>query len=349
MEMHDRFLVLDAHSDMLNDVLPKHVLGRRNVIDKDWLPGMKRGGIDTRVVAIYSDITYVPEMALRRALDLVSVLHEEINQSSSLALCITSDDIKQAKDNGKIGFILGMEGAEPLGRDIRLLRIFYIVGLRVLGLTHTLRNYAGDPAFISPTITGKTGGISDFGLELVQEANKLGIVIDVSHLNDPGFWDVIENTKAPIIASHSNCRSLFDHPRCLSDSQIKAIEKTNGVIGINAAAILVNGREDATLSQLLDHLDHMVNVGGVKSVGLGFDFCDYLLEYSSEDERARLPYIGPVQGLSGDTDVPKIADCLCKRGYSEEDIELILGKNFLRVFEDVLKSNHGRSTPCYKD
>ncbi len=337
MQVHERFLVLDAHSDMLNDVFPQRVLGRKDVIDEIWLPGMKKGGVDARVVAIYSDISYLPELALRRGLDLVAALYQEIDESSSLMLCTTSEDILQAKKNGKIGFILGMEGAEPLGRDIHLLRIFYALGLRVLGLTHALRNYAGDGAFFSPTKTGKVGGLSEFGLRLVQEANELGVVIDVSHLNDPGFWDVIENTKAPIIASHSNCRALFDHPRGLTDDQIKAIVENGGVIGVNAVAALVTGNKDATIEQLLDHLDHIVSIGGVKSAGLGLDFCDYLSKYLSEDERARLPCLDAVQGLSGDADIPNVTEGLVKRGYKDEEIELILGKNFLRVFEEVWK------------
>lgn len=335
MELHERSLVIDAHSDLLNDVLPQRTLGRKNVIEEDWLPGMKKGGVDIRVVAIYSDISYIPELALRRGLDLIAALYAEIDESSHLMLCRTSDHIRQAKASGKIGFILGMEGSEPLGRDIQLLRIFYLLGLRVLGLTHGLRNYAADPAFFSPTETGKVGGLSDFGVRLVQEANGLGVVIDVSHLNEPSFWDVLEKTNAPVIASHSNCRALYDHPRGLWDNQIKAIADNGGVIGINACTMLVSGREDATFDELMDNLEHIVQVGGIQAAGLGFDFADYLIKYLSEDERARLPYIGPVQGLPNDSAIPKVTEQLIKRGYKEGDIELILGKNFLRVFERV--------------
>ena len=343
MEMHGGLLVLDAHSDMLNDILLQRARGRKNVIDEDWLPYMKKGGIDARVVATFSGKMYLPELALRRGLDLVAALYEEIDESSSLMLCTSVGDIRKAKENEKIGFILGMEGVEPLGRDIQLLRIFYALGLRVLGLTHAARNYAGDGAFFfPPPKIGKIGGLSDFGIRLVEEASRLGIVIDVSHLNEPGFWDVMENTQAPVIASHSNCRALFDHPRNLEDEQIKAIAERGGVVGINSLAMFVNQRgEDATIYQLLDHLDYIVNVGGVESAGLGFDFCDYLSKYMSEDEKedekARLGYTGPVQGLFGDKDVPRVTEELVKRGYKDEDIRLILGDNFLRVFEQVWK------------
>jgi membrane dipeptidase len=335
--MQTRFLLIDAHSDLLNDVFPKRNAGRKAVIEQDWLPGMRKGGIDIRVAAIYSDVTYVPELALRRALDFIAVLCMEINESPNLMLCATCDDIKMAKNSGKIGFILGMEGAEPLGRDILLLRIFHALGLRVLGLTHALRNYAADPAPLSPTTTGQAGGLSEFGLNLVQEANELGIVIDVSHLNDHSFWDVLENSKAPVMASHSNCRAVFDHPRGLTDEQIRAIAEKGGVIGINACAMLVSGRKDATVGQLLDHLDHIIEVGGVKSAGLGPDFCDYISKYTSESERARLPYAGPVYGLSGDNDIPRLIKGMVDRGYKAQEIELIAGRNFLQLFEEVWK------------
>ena len=335
--MHGRFLLIDAHSDLLNDVLPKRNMGGKAVIEHDWLPGMRKGGIDIRVAAIYSDIEYIPELALRRALDMIAALFMEIEESSGIVLCKTCDDVRRVKDNGMIGFILGMEGAEPLGRDISLLRIFYALGIRVLGLSHALRNYAADPASIVSTKTGQASGLSDFGLQLVQEANKLGIVIDVSHLNDPGFWDVLENSTAPVIASHSNSRAVFNQPRGLSDDQIRAVAKRGGVIGINACATLVNEEKKADLNHLLDHLDHIVKIGGIENAGLGPDFCDYVWKYASESERARLPYAGPVRGLSGDQDIPSLIRAMRDRGYGPQEIELIAGNNFLRVFETVWK------------
>lgn len=179
-------------------------------------------------------------------------------------------------------------------------------------------------------------------MRLVQEANELGVVIDVSHLNIPGFWDVMENTKVPVIASHSNCRALFDHPRGLWDDQIKAMAENNGVIGINAAAVLVGKEENRTFARLIDHLDHIVNVGGVNSAGLGFDFADWVGKYLSEEDKARVidgSYGGgtALPGFSEDAEVTKVTEELVKRGYKDNDIELILGKNFLRVFEAAWK------------
>ena len=329
-------IVFDAHSDILNDIHPRRILGEKEVLEKYWIPKMKKGGIDIRVLAIMSDIQFIPELALRRALDLIATLYEEIDESPSSMLCRTPEDLRTAKKEGKRGFLIGLEGAEPLGSDIQLLRIFYDLGLRVLGFTHALRTYLADGAFLYPKITGQVGGLTDWGVRFLERAQDMGIVIDVSHLNDPSFWDVIKFSKAPVIASHSNCRVLCDHPRNLTDDQIKAVVSGGGVIGVNACSFFVAHR---TLEDLVNHIDHLVKIGGIEHVGLGPDFADYEIQYMSEADRARLPLDGikPVEGLSGDEEIPKIADELKRRDYSADKIDLIMGENFLRVFSEILK------------
>jgi len=275
-------------------------------------------------------------LALRRALDQVAALLAELDRSPNACLCTTYADILRAKAEGKRGLVLGMEGVEPLGADLTLLRVFYALGLRVIGLTHALRNYAADGAFFDPKKTGLQGGLTDFGVSLIEQAQAMGIVIDVSHLNDPGFWDVIKLAVGPVIASHSNCRVLKDHPRNLTDEQIKAVADTDGVIGLNAASLFT---EPPDLTHLMDHLEHLIKVAGREHVGLGLDFCDYLLQYRTELEKAHLRprWLKPVDGLSGDRDVPKIPAILAERGYPTDTIEQIMGENFLRVFRAVLK------------
>jgi len=335
MGIHEEAFVFDAHSDILYSVFREHRAGRKNVIAEDFLPGMKRGGINGRVLAVYLDNGSLPEMALRHALDYISNLYEELETTPEISLCRTYREVMDAYRSGRIAFILGMEGAEPLGNDIDMLRIFYELGLRVLTLTHSRRNYVGDGAFLKPRKSGTPGGLSPFGIEVLEEAHRLGIVIDVSHLNDPGFWDVIEFSSDPIIASHSNCRALVNHPRNLTDEQIKAIAERGGVIGINAAGLFVDEKEP-TLDRLIDHIDHVADLVGVKHVGLGFDFFDYTLKYLSEEERRYLPLDNVyTKGLRGDPDVPKLTEKLIERGYGERDIRRILGENFLEVLKKV--------------
>ncbi|WP_461866798.1 dipeptidase [Thermococcus sp.] len=336
MGIHEEAFVFDAHSDILYNVFREHKAGRKNVIAEDFLPDMKKGGINARVLAIYLDNSSLPEMALRHALDYISNFYEELETTPEISLCRNYKEVMDAYRSGKIAFILGMEGAEPLGNDIDILRIFYELGLRVLTLTHSRRNYVGDGAFLKPQKSGTPGGLSPFGIEVLEEAHKLGIIIDVSHLNDPGFWDVIEFSNDPIIASHSNCRALVNHPRNLTDEQIKAIAERGGVIGMNAAGLFVDEKEP-TLDKLIDHIDHIVELVGVKHVGLGFDFFDYTLKYLSEEERRYLPLDNIyTKDLIRDSDVPKLTEKLIERGYSERDIKRILGENFLEVFKKVV-------------
>jgi len=329
-------IVVDAHSDLLSDVFNRRAVGEKSVLESVWLPAMREGGIDLRVVAIFSAAQFVPELALRRALGQVAALLAELEESRGARLCTTYSEILGAKAEGKPGFILGMEGVEPLGSDLGLLRIFYELGVRVMGLTHALRNSAADGAFFTPKTTGLRGGLSDFGVSLLEQTQAMGVVIDVSHLNDPGFWDVIKFSLAPVIASHSNCRALADHSRNLTDEQIKAVADSGGVIGVNSINLFVTPPD---LSHLIDHIDHLVRVAGCEHVGLGLDFCEYLLQHKSPVERSTMragAYLS-VDGLAGDRDVPKIPALLAERGYPADTIELIMGGNFLRVFKAVLK------------
>jgi membrane dipeptidase len=328
-------IVVDAHSDLLSDILGRRQAGQKDLLNSIWLPAMAAGGIDVRVAALYSEVQYLPELALRRALDEVAAFLEELETAPGAALCTSHEAILRAKAEGRRAFVLGMEGAEPLGADLGLLRVFHRLGVRVLGITHALRNYAADGAFFEPRRTGLVGGLSDFGVALVERAQGLGMLVDVSHLNDPGFWDVIKVSRAPVIASHSNCRALTDHPRNLTDEQIKAVADTGGVIGINSINRFVDPPD---LPHLLDHLDRLVAVAGREHVGLGLDFCAYLLEHTSPVERSgmRKGAFLSVEGLAGDADVPKIPAELAQRGYPPDTIDMIMGQNFLRVFRTVL-------------
>jgi membrane dipeptidase len=328
-------IVVDAHSDILSDILGRRAAGQREILNSAWLPAMDAGGIDARVLALYSPPDYLPELALRRALDAIAALQSELDQSPGAALCTTGTDIVRAKSEGKKAFVLGMEGVDPLGSDLGLLRIFYELGVRVLGITHAQRNYAADGAFFEPKRTGLVGGLSDFGVALVEKAQTMRMLLDVSHLNDPGFWDVINVSRAPVIASHSNCRALADHPRNLTDEQIRAVADTGGVIGINSINRFVTPPD---LPHLLDHVDHLVKIAGKEHVGLGLDFCYYLLEHKSPVERSGMrkgAYLS-VDGLANDADVPKIPKLLAERGYPPDTIDLIMGENFLRLFQAAL-------------
>jgi membrane dipeptidase len=173
-------------------------------------------------------------------------------------------------------------------------------------------------------------------VQLINKAEELGMFIDVSHLNDEGFWDVMEMARNPVIASHSNCRSLASTMRNLTDDQIKAIASKGGVIGINAANILVaDNDKDATLDYLINHIDHIVELVGPKHVGLGFDFCDRLFSYMPEQSLSNIPR-KPFDVIKGHKSISAFLDRLVQRGYRDEDLISILGGNFLRIFNTSL-------------
>ena len=234
-EIHSKAFTVDAHFDLTYDLANRRERKEQKVIETRYLKNLRKGGINLVVSAMFIHDLFLPEMGLRRALDQISYLHDELEETPGLfRLCRTAEEARSAGENGEIAIFLSLEGADPLQNDLGLLRIFYELGVRGLGLVWSRRNYAGDGAFFEKTREGKKGGLTPFGVRLVEKAEKLGMFIDVSHLNDEGFWDLMEIASRPVIASHSNCRSLADTMRNLDDEQIRALAKNGGVIGMNS-------------------------------------------------------------------------------------------------------------------
>ncbi len=333
--------VFDAHSDLPFRVIRKREAGRRAVVAEDFLPAMRAGGITARVAAVYVDDVYLPEMALHRALAVLSEVYADVAESDDVELATTADDVSEALDAGTVTLLLGLEGSEPLMGDPRLLDAFYRSGVRLLTLTHSRRNAVGEGAPLSSPgqETGKRGtpgGLSETGIEVVERAEDLGIVVDVSHLNDPGVEDVLSVATEPILASHSNCRALCDHPRNLTDEEIAAIADTGGVVCVTTVGSFL-ASESPDLNDFCDHVEHAVDIAGVKHVGLGFDFFEYLFEYMSERERQRMRDISVAEDLATDESAANVPAALENRGFSSDEVAAICGKNIQRTFERVLK------------
>lgn len=327
-------LTIDGHFDLLMDVQIQRERGRTKVIETDYFQRIVQGGVNAIVAAVFVDSSYLPEMGLRKALSQISALYEEVKESpDKLMICYNGEDMELARDSGKIGFLLSLEGAEPIGTDLSLLRVFYELGVRNLGLVWSRRNAVADGSFFSPVKEGRKGGITSFGVKVIAEAERLGITIDVSHLNDEGFWDVMEISTKPFIASHSNARSLCSTMRNLTDEQIKAIASKNGVIGVNAASMLVGDDDSSShLNQLMDHVDHLVEVAGINHVAIGLDLCDDFMKYVSPDDLASMPR-KPFDVVSGHQSLPLFFEGLVKRRYTEDMMKAILGENLLRIFK----------------
>ncbi|MFZ7127121.1 MAG: dipeptidase [Desulfobacterales bacterium] len=331
--LHREAYVVDAHFDLPFDVLDRRERGDVEVFAKRHHRNLVDGGVDMVVAAVFVEDFYLPEMGLRRALDEIAVLIEDLESTPGLArICRSADEAFSVKTSGSIALLLSLEGADPIGDDLGLLRVFYELGARGLGLTWSRRNSAADGSFFQEARQGKSGGLTAFGMRLVEKAQALGMVIDVSHLNDEGFWDVMDAVDGPVIASHSNCRALRAIPRNISDRQIEALASKGGVVGINAIdKFLCEAHDGATIDHLLDHVDHVVKVAGVDSVGIGLDLCDGFENWH------RLP-LGPQSKdvVEGHARFPEITEGLLRRGYADEKVKKILGGNFMRVFSRVL-------------
>lgn len=327
--------VFDAHSDLPFRVVREREAGRRAVLADDFLPGMRAGGIVARVAAVYVDDAYLPEMALHRGLAVLSELRADVEESDCVELATTADDVGDAFTEETVTLVLGMEGAEPLMGDPRLLDAFFQCGIRLLTLTHSRRNAVGEGAPLSPSGRGTPGGLSETGIEIIERAEDLGIVVDLSHLNEPGVEDALAVVSEPVLASHSNCRALCDHPRNLTDEQIAAVAETGGVVCVTAVGDFL-ASEAPDIEDFCDHVEHAVDVAGVEHVGLGFDFFEYLFEHLSERERERIGEIGVATDLASDESVATIPGALEARGFSGEAVAAIVGGNLQRTFERVL-------------
>jgi membrane dipeptidase len=319
--LHAEALVVDAHADILCDVRVRRRAGETQVVRRRHLPRLLAGGFNVVVLALYLT-PYMPESALRETLLMLDDLHQEIAESADeLYLVRGAADLVDGRRSDRLAILLSLEGAEPIGLDLGILRLLHQLGLRALGLTWARRNLLGDGNREEHT----GGGLTHFGRTVVRECSRLGILVDVSHLSTAGFWDVLRLIDGPIIASHSNARALCDHPRNLTDDQLRALAAGGGVVGLNACPDFVD-RTQPTLDRLLDHAGHMAAVMGPEHVGLGLDFLEYLPGY----EETRL------SGLADASEAATITARLAERGVSEHEIRDLLGGNWLRVWQRVL-------------
>ena len=366
-QLHDRAIVIDSHDDTTQrllsekgfDISARHTNGNIDV------PRMREGGLDALFFSIWvpSDLTGPP--AVKKAMDLIDSVREAARlHPNDLTIATTAAEIRQAAAAHKIAALMGMEGGHMIDDDLRLLRLYAALGVRYLTLTHFKNNNWADSSTDKPA----HNGLTPFGKDVVRELNRLGVMVDISHVADKTFYDAIEVSKAPVIASHSSCRAIDKHPRNMTDDMLRALAKNGGVVMINyevsflseeyrvasdkatggvvaqlaalskkcggdeACSTLESARIDreamkngtmpmVTWEKIIEHIDRAVKVAGVDHVGLGSDF-----------DGATMPF-----GMDDASKMPRITEALLKKGYSDQDIQKILGGNILRVMEAVEK------------
>jgi membrane dipeptidase len=326
--------VLDAHFDLAMDLDDRREQGMTHVYGQLHDGPIRAGGWNCVVSSLFIRSFNLPEMALRKALDQISSLCREEEETPELfSLCKTVGEVDDANRAGRTGILISFEGVEPLGNDPLLLKVFHRLGVRAVGLSWSRRSYAADGCSFIPLREGRKGGLTEFGVGVVEEAETLGMIIDISHLNDEGVEDVARFTKKPFIASHSNCRSLVPSMRNLTDEQIKLVASRGGVVGMNACSAFVSAgkRDGIGAGDLCRHINHIVKLVGDEHVGLGPDFCDKLANYHITP-----PSIETYDSLSGHEALPELVAVLLENGYKDESIRRIIGLNFRRVYEEVI-------------
>lgn len=338
MRVHRSAILIDTHNDVTGRTVEGFDIGPRSNKSHTDLVRLREGGVGAVFFAAYVDAAYVHKgQAARRALEMIDTIRHDIvaRHPEGFDLALSAADIEQAHRRGKVAALIGVEGGHAIEDNLRLLRAYYALGARYMTLTHMNHNgWADSGGYVNPAPGAPNNGLSDFGRRVIAEMNRLGMIVDVSHVSDKTFRDVLETSRAPVFASHSSCRALCDIPRNLTDEMIAALAKKGGVVQINfgceflsqAAADAVRAKRRpvprATLADVVAHIDHAVKIGGIGAVGIGSDF----------DGVSCVP-----EGLDDVSQFPNLTRALLERGYSAGDIRKIYGGNTLRLLRAVMR------------
>lgn len=316
----NNYYIVDGHCDSLINFVNNDKTLEAPSEGGQWdIQSARQTGVALQFLAAFIETQYKPDRSLQRGLQLIEGAHRFIaNHPDQVFLVQAKLDLKQIPDLTRLGILLSVEGGEILGEDLFMLDVIFKLGVRALGLTWNQRNAlaagVGEP--------DNHLKLSNFGQEVVQRMNKLGMLVDVSHLNEAGFWHVLEVSKDPIAATHSCAKALCAHPRNLTDQQLRALGRHKGVVGVNFYPQFLKETGTVTRADVVRHICHIAEVAGVETVGLGSDF----------DGIEETP-----EGLEQVADYHYLLEDLMKIGFSTQEVEQIMGRNFIRLLSDVLK------------
>lgn len=343
--LSDAAIVIDTHCDTTQRLLQadwdfsaRHDDGHMDI------PRLREGGVSGVFLAVYAAGPVEAGAGIAAARTQIERIHETVRRhDTSLAPARTAEEIRGAKVDGKIAVLIGIEGGHLIEDSLDALREYYESGAAYLTLTHAFHTSWADSSGVHEELPALHGGLTEFGRAAVRELNRLGMMVDISHASDDTFWDVMETSSAPIIASHSSCRAVSPHRRNLSDEMIQAVARKGGVVQINFAAAFADptfppidpqvihfwstrgGFEKSPYAAhvtpfdiLVAHFDHALQLVGPAHVGIGSDF----------DGVAALP-----RGMEDCSKLPYLTAALMQRGYLEADVKKVLGENVLRVME----------------
>jgi membrane dipeptidase len=368
-KLHFSSIIVDTHDDTTQRFFSSNFdLGARNPSGHIDIPRMREGGLNAIFFSIWIDGRIMGPPAIQKALDQIDAIHQNVRKySKDLAFARTADDVRRIHDQGKIAVLMGIEGGHMLGDDIRMVRIYSDLGVRYMTLSHFYNDEWADSSTDKPA----HNGLTDYGKEIVREMNRQGMLVDISHVSDKTFYDALEVSKAPLIASHSSCRALCNHPRDMTDDMIKALAAKGGVIQINYEKSFIDqSYKDAEdklsggVVQLIDQLKiqcgddescmekkmveqekQAVAEGKLPHVSWEriVDHIDHAVKLVGADhvglgsdfDGATMP-----EGMDDVTHLPQITEALLRKGYSPDDIRKILGGNTLRVLAAAEQVSH---------
>ena len=351
-------LGFDTHNDTVQRVVFEKVdLGQRLPDGMIDLPRLQEGGIHVPFFALWVPPYYRGAESVRRTLDLRDAMQGVFDKyPEKIELATSARDIERIVGQKKIAAMLTIEGGHQIDDDLSVLRMYRRMGILSMTLTHFRNNHWADSSTDKP----EHNGLTDFGKQVVREMNRIGMIVDISHVSDKTFYDALEVSTKPVIASHSSCFVYSDVPRNMKDDMLRALAKNGGVVGVNFGTSFLNQKDaeelkkraternqvepnltgadldafaakehlslhprvgSATVEDAAECIDHIVKVAGIDHVGIGSDF----------DGIPSVP-----QGLEDVSKMPNLTLALLKRGYSEKDIRKIMGENFLRVVREVV-------------
>ncbi|MGC1902697.1 MAG: dipeptidase [Candidatus Acidiferrum sp.] len=365
--LHFSTYVIDTHDDTTQRFLSKSAfdLGKRNTDGSIDIPRMREGGMNGIFFSIWIDGKTMGPQAIQQALDQIDLVRTNVAKyPKDIVLARTAEDVRRAHAQNKIAALMGVEGGHMIGNDIHIVNIFADLGVRYMTLSHFYNTEWSDSSTDKPT----HNGLTDFGKEVVREMNRQGIIVDISHVADKTFYDALDVSKAPLIASHSSCRAICDHVRDMSDDMIKALAAKGGVIQINYEKSFIDqAYKDAyakATGGVVQHLDELK-----KKCGDDGECFEREMKKAEEQLTAegKLPHVtwekvvehidhavklvgadhvglgsdfdgaNMPEGLEDASRLPKITEALMRKGYSDSDIRKILGENTLRVMETAEK------------
>lgn len=307
-------MIVDGHTDVLWKMLKDPNIDFYKDVDGLAVnfPNLVKGNVNIQVFAIF--VSTFPSSRFTLALKSIDDFYQKIHIQDKIEIATNNEEINKILAKGSKVAILSLEGAESIEGDLFKLRTLYRLGVRAIGLTW---NYANEVA--DGILEERGGGLTKFGFSLIDEVNHLGMLIDVSHLSEKGFYEVLEKSQKPILASHSNCREICSHPRNLTDKQIKSIIDVNGIIGVTFVSNFVSDGLNPTIDDLLLHFEHIAELGGIKNIGLGSDFDG----------------ANTIVMLENASKYSNLINALIKN-YNNEHVEGIMGQNWLNYYKRVL-------------